>query len=563
MNNRTAWILAALLFAGVGAYTAVVFPKLPAEIPTHWGITGQPDDWSEKGQACLFMLGMMVGIPLLLQVLSFLSPKGYEVDSWRKTLNIITISVMALAGYLTIAMLQAGLNPKVDFGRYLIGGLMLFFAIIGNWMGKIRKNFWVGVRTPWTLASDEVWNKTHRFAGRLWTAVGAISTVLALSGVSLALVFAIMITAALYPVLYSLIIYRQMNPPNKSTMTAVVLLLCAGLSVQAHSQTPSYESKELSFKGAGGFELKGTLFMPKVSGEKKVAAVLLLPGSGAPDRDGNVGTAYVTNTYKEIAVHLVQQGYAVFRFDKRSVPSSYASQYPKTVEGMADLMVWENFIGDAIEGYRLLRKQEGVDTSRVVIAGHSEGGLITAQIAHDLAKTQEAPKGIMLLAGPGRRIDIAMMDQLELQLGLQIPDLATREQYLDYSRRAIAQIRKDGTLPADNAPPGLDTLFNRATVKLLRSYFTIEPTSFAAAYDGDVFVMNGEFDSQISPTKDAQLLVEAYNKRTKGTCELFIVPKASHMYKQVTGLTDNSTTGPVVQEALNAMTKWLEGHIRG
>jgi uncharacterized membrane protein len=78
--------------------------------------------------------------------------------------------------------MQATLHPEMDPGRPLVGGIFLFFALMGNLLGKVRRNFWMGIRTPWPLAGDAVWIATHRAAARLYTAMGLIGAVMALRG---------------------------------------------------------------------------------------------------------------------------------------------------------------------------------------------------------------------------------------------------------------------------------------------------------------------------------------------------------------------------------------------
>lgn len=553
MNNRTAWIVAILLLGVVGVYTAIVYHQLPNQLPTHWGISGKPDAWNDKASACMITLGIMVCLPALVYGLSKLSPKGYELSGFGSTLNSIAITLMSLGGFIHVVMIESARNPNMDSGRFIVGGVFLFFGIFGNFLGKVKKNFWVGVRTPWTLASDEVWIRTHRLAARLWAVAGFVGAILAVLGVNPIFLFAMLMVVAMYPVFYSLYIYR--HSPNKTLSVLFVIFLLSLAAVK--SPAGEYTKTDLSFRGVGEFQLNGTLFMPKVEGFTKVPAVLLLPGSGAPDRDGNVGTFFVSDAYKQIADRLASNGFAVFRFDKRSV-AAYRSTWPQEIAKINEFFSWNNFVGDAVAGYKFLRQQPGIDTKRMIIAGHSEGGMVVTQMAHDLAKTSIAPQGIITLAGPGRLISTAMIEQLELQFSLQIPDKTIRGKYLDYARRAVAQIQKDGTLPTDTPPPGLGALFNPAGLSLLRSYCTIEPTTFCADYEGDVLVMNGELDAQISAERDAKPLYETYQKRSKGSSELVVIPKASHFFKRVEKLTDNPNSGQVLPEALDAIVKWLK-----
>ena len=97
-------------------------------------------------------------------------------------------------------------NPAVVV-RIPIAETFLFFALIGNVLGKVRRNFWVGVRTPWTLASDKVWIATHRLAARLMVVAGMIGAL----GVPVALCFGLLMLALFVPVVYSYFLYQRLE----------------------------------------------------------------------------------------------------------------------------------------------------------------------------------------------------------------------------------------------------------------------------------------------------------------------------------------------------------------
>jgi hypothetical protein len=106
---------------------------------------------------------------------------------------------------------------RTIFMRVFLGGICLFFALIGNVMGKVRRNFWMGVRTPWTLASEPVWNQTHRLAAWLFVAAGLVGFVLVMllppDVVWVALL--VLIPAGLVPVVYSLVLYKRLERQGK------------------------------------------------------------------------------------------------------------------------------------------------------------------------------------------------------------------------------------------------------------------------------------------------------------------------------------------------------------
>ena len=139
-------------------------------LPTTFGTThcGGVTFWLKVAVTLLALFIVM------LFALPWVSPGSFALEPFRETFNYLMVVCMALFGYLHVLMLQAALHPEVDMARLLMTGLLLFFVLMGNVLGKLRRNFWVGVRTPWTLASDKVWIATHRLAARLMVVAGMI-----------------------------------------------------------------------------------------------------------------------------------------------------------------------------------------------------------------------------------------------------------------------------------------------------------------------------------------------------------------------------------------------------
>ena len=185
--TRVYWIITLLLIAGTVGVSAWLYPSLPQQIPTHWNIKGEIDGYGNKDWALFLLPAMMVPLTLLFYFLPALSPKHFEVDSFRSTYLYIMVLVTALFAYLHGITLYAVWNSTqhaatFDLTRPLIAGIFLFFALLGNVMGKIRKNFYIGIRVPWTLASDRVWNDTHRLAAWVMVTSGLVGFVLTVSG---------------------------------------------------------------------------------------------------------------------------------------------------------------------------------------------------------------------------------------------------------------------------------------------------------------------------------------------------------------------------------------------
>ncbi len=215
--SRPYWIIAGLLTLAAWALAAWLYTGLPQRVPIHWNIEGKVDGWGDKSWATFLMPGMMIGFLILFAFLPALSPRHFEVDSFRSTYLYIMVLTTGLFAYMNGVILlgtwqEVREGPKfMDIGRVMMAGIFLFFAFLGNVMGKVRKNFYIGIRVPWTLASDRVWNDTHRLAAWLMVAVGVIGFLLIIAGVSPMVAIGLLLGSMLIPVVYSFVHYKALE----------------------------------------------------------------------------------------------------------------------------------------------------------------------------------------------------------------------------------------------------------------------------------------------------------------------------------------------------------------
>lgn len=162
--------------------SAAVWPFVPADraIPTHWGIDGRPDAYGGKFQALLVLPLVALGLSVLLAVIPCFEPRSLHLARSAKAYLALWAVVLGLLVVLHGCLVAAALGvvpPVGTIAPVLIGVL---FAVIGNYMGKVKSNYFFGIRTPWTLSSELAWNRTHRVAGRLFVALGVSIVVAAL-----------------------------------------------------------------------------------------------------------------------------------------------------------------------------------------------------------------------------------------------------------------------------------------------------------------------------------------------------------------------------------------------
>lgn len=214
----TRWFYVAVMLT-VGAFASSYYvhefryDELPAQVPIHWNLEGQPDGFVPKSNvfmAFLLLPTVMAGMLGLTLALPWLSPKKFEVGP-RGLYHFVMLLVIGLLGFIHVLALGTALHPAWPMDRLLVGGLCFFFAAIGAVLGQVPRNFYIGVRTPWTLASDEVWQRTHQLAARLFVAAGLAGMLIALVQLPVWLAFVAIMAAAFVPVIYSLAFYKSLE----------------------------------------------------------------------------------------------------------------------------------------------------------------------------------------------------------------------------------------------------------------------------------------------------------------------------------------------------------------
>ncbi len=214
LNQRYYGGAAAVILA-VLLGTLVAYPSLPSVVPMHWDAHGHVNGWGPKWSLFLWGPGGMLFIVLMFSALPWLSPKKFEVDSFRSTYLYIMIVIVAMMAYCNLLVLMAALGSVggvvLDISRAIEGGVCLLIALLGNVLGKVRRNFFVGIRTPWTIANERVWNMTHRLAAKTFFVGGLLGLIAVLLRASFWFPIALIAIATLCPVAYSLVAYKQLE----------------------------------------------------------------------------------------------------------------------------------------------------------------------------------------------------------------------------------------------------------------------------------------------------------------------------------------------------------------
>jgi uncharacterized membrane protein len=211
--------VAALIVAAI-ALSLIFYAQLPRVVPIHWNAAGQIDGYAPKLEAVFVVPAAMLVVFGVFALLPLISPAGYDIETKSRAYRGILFGILAFLLAVHVQLLLAGMHRAPSIETFVSVALGLLFIILGNYMPKMRRNFFVGIRTPWTLADEDVWFRTHRLGGILFVVGGVL-----LMGVGPFLhgrateMFLITIVGAavLVSVVYSYAIYRRPNEKEVSS----------------------------------------------------------------------------------------------------------------------------------------------------------------------------------------------------------------------------------------------------------------------------------------------------------------------------------------------------------
>ncbi len=185
-----------------------VYPLLSGSVPVHWNAAGQADGYGEPWMAALIMALVLLLFVTIPKIAVFKkNMKSFEKQYWLLGLVIELFFLMFYA-----ITLLPNFGVETGFSQLFSLPLGFMFIAIGLLMPSFKRNFFVGIRTPWTIASDKVWNKTHKFGGTLFVAAGIVSLATAFllpGGQSVLAIVAVVLAAALAAVAYSYFEFRK------------------------------------------------------------------------------------------------------------------------------------------------------------------------------------------------------------------------------------------------------------------------------------------------------------------------------------------------------------------
>lgn len=186
----------------------ILYPRLPEQMATHWGLGNEPNGWSSKAFAVFGLPGLLAALNLILPFALSADPKKQNMSPALVNISLWVIPVVSVM--CSAMTLCYALGYSVSVARIVPAFVGVLFIIFGNYLPKTKQSYSMGIKLPWTLNSEENWNRTHRLSGFLWVIGGALFLMLTFFGWwNLYVLLGIILAMTLIPTVYSYLLYRK------------------------------------------------------------------------------------------------------------------------------------------------------------------------------------------------------------------------------------------------------------------------------------------------------------------------------------------------------------------
>jgi uncharacterized protein len=341
-------------------------------------------------------------------------------------------------------------------------------------------------------------------------------------------------------------------------------------------QVPQSET-DVSYPGVNDVTLAGTLLIPAHRQGERLPGVVIVAGSGPTDRNGNQAGGEQSDLYKQFAEDLAQHGIASLRYDKRGIGASTPIPQPKDpqhptpaeIAAIQNFAAWNNFVGDAAASLRYLQSLPAINSWRTAMLGHSEGTLISEEVATTPYPGLKPPAALVLAGAPGRTFDVLIREQIDNYLQRLQVSADVESFVLQQYDAIVAGIKQTGQIPQQpiinlrnnpQVPTTVTILFEETFPIIYNQLWSGEfqgvPTTLVREYRGPVLILQGTSDMKVFANEDTPLLDEALEQRPHDDHFTLLVPGASHFLKPVTA-TSNGVTGPIAPQVQFTLPFWL------
>jgi len=197
-------------------YLAYIWNTLPETVPTHWNANGEIDGWGNKRKLILIPFMLPVLFYIILTIVPKIDPKK-KIEAMGNKFYNIKFSLTLFMSVLALFILYSSKTHSFTNPNIIVLLIGLLFVILGNYMKTLKPNYFIGIRTPWTLESETVWKKTHKMAGKYWFFGGLLIIIFSLildKKLNTTLFIIITSIIALTPIVYSYLLFKKTDTQN-------------------------------------------------------------------------------------------------------------------------------------------------------------------------------------------------------------------------------------------------------------------------------------------------------------------------------------------------------------
>ena len=202
----------------------ILYNKLPSMIPMHWNIWGQVDNYMPKSKSLWIFPTVSLIMLVLFKVIPSFDPKKDKYRLFKHEWEIMQSGIIIFFAYLYFIILYVSLNPGAAIIQLIFIGIGALFILLGNYLSKIRQNYFIGIKIPWTLSSENNWNKTHRYASWCFVIAGIITIAESyFIWYAPVVIFASIFLTLALPIIYSFLLFKKI--PEKMKYVYIILFL--------------------------------------------------------------------------------------------------------------------------------------------------------------------------------------------------------------------------------------------------------------------------------------------------------------------------------------------------
>lgn len=188
--------------------SSIFYNALPDKVATNFDFNGIPNGYSSKMFAAFGLPAIMLIINIILNFFIDNDPRKANVSKTIKTISKWIIPIMSIIMQSVTMIYAVGKNINISMFVSILIGIMIM--VLGNYLPKCKQNYTVGVKTPWTLNNEEVWNKTHKMSGYLWVIGGGIITISSFIQIKYITLF-VFVIIGFVPIIYSYVLFKKLK----------------------------------------------------------------------------------------------------------------------------------------------------------------------------------------------------------------------------------------------------------------------------------------------------------------------------------------------------------------